>query len=57
MEKPTGQKKYLLELYRENIFDMRSKGYSYRQIVEFLESKGVIVSLNTIRNFLFRTNN
>ncbi|QBY45739.1 hypothetical protein ArsFIN_43500 (plasmid) [Arsenophonus nasoniae] len=52
VEKPLGQKTKLLDQYREELFSMRSKGYSYRQIVEFLARKDIIVSLNTVRNYL-----
>ncbi|HGJ5877893.1 MAG TPA: hypothetical protein ACHBZ9_02085 [Arsenophonus nasoniae] len=51
-EKPRGSKRDLLVAYKKDIFFMRSKGYSYQQIVDHLKDKELIVSISTVRKFL-----
>lgn len=51
LEKPRGVKQGLLEPYREEIERMRSEGFSYRQIAEWLEKKGVVVNKVTVGRF------
>ncbi|MDR5615235.1 hypothetical protein, partial [Arsenophonus sp.] len=38
--------------YKKDILFMRSKGYSYQQIVDYLKDKELIVSISTVRKFL-----
>ncbi|WP_147471322.1 hypothetical protein [Pseudomonas amygdali] len=52
-ERPRGgNKSEILEKYKTEIFSMRSKGFSYPQIVEFLKSKGFVVSVSLVSAFL-----
>lgn len=52
MEKPKGHKRNLLEPYRKEIEEMRLKGFSFQQIADWLQDKGLTVSKSTIRLFL-----
>ncbi|WP_205420306.1 helix-turn-helix domain-containing protein, partial [Pseudomonas savastanoi] len=37
---------------KKEIMDMRDNGYSYAQIAEWLNAKGVIVSVSTVHRFI-----
>ncbi|WP_338885773.1 hypothetical protein [Xenorhabdus sp. TH1] len=52
MEKPKGHKQNLLERYRAEIEEMRARGFSFQQIADWLQDKGLIVSKSTVRLFL-----
>ena len=54
MEKPSGFKRNQLEKFREDILALRKEGYSYRQIKEWLENKGVNVTSVTVNRFFLK---
>ncbi|WP_290609006.1 recombinase family protein [Arsenophonus sp. ENCA] len=54
MEKPMGAKTPLLEQFKSNIFEMRQKGYSYRQIADWLNKKGITVTPMTVNRFVLK---
>lgn len=47
-----GNKMELISQYRMDILNMRAQGFSYPQIVSWLGSKGVIVSVSSISRFV-----
>lgn len=47
-----GNKMELISQYRTDILKMRSQGFSYPQIVSWLNSSGVIVSVSSISRFV-----
>lgn len=57
MEKPRGAKLPLLEQYKDDIIEMRKKGYSYKQIADWLNNKGITVTPMTVNRFVMKNNN
>jgi hypothetical protein len=51
-EKPSGHKRGKLISFEKEILDLRACNYSYRQIVEFLKSKGCETSIPTVQRFV-----
>jgi intein-encoded DNA endonuclease-like protein len=54
MEKPSGFNRNQLEQFRGDILALRKEGYSYRQIKEWLEKKGVNVTSVTVNRFILK---
>jgi intein-encoded DNA endonuclease-like protein len=47
-----GNKADLILRYKEDILKMRFQGFSYPQIVSWLKSNGIIVSVSSISRFV-----
>ncbi|HGJ5856274.1 MULTISPECIES: hypothetical protein [Arsenophonus] len=52
MNKPKGHKRSLLKPYEKEMREMRERGFSFQQISDFLLTKKIIVSKDTVRLFL-----
>lgn len=51
-ESPMGKKKSLLSKHKTDIKELRERGYSLRQIVEWLKERNVVVSSTALNNFI-----
>ncbi|CNI08426.1 Uncharacterised protein [Yersinia kristensenii] len=51
-EKPSGQKRGQLLKFEKEILELRACDYSYRQIVDFLKTKGCKTSIPTVQRFI-----
>lgn len=51
-ESPMGKKRALLYKHEADIKELRERGYSLRQIVEWLEERNVVVSSTALNNFI-----
>ncbi len=49
---PRGRKRALMAPYKEELVNMRTKGFSYQQLAEWLAVKDIKVSKDTVRLFL-----
>lgn len=52
VQQPQGRKRPLLLKYEKDIRELRGKGYSLKQIVEWLKVHEVQVSATALNNFL-----
>lgn len=49
---PRGRKRALMAPYLGELIGMRTKGFSYQQLAEWLDLKDIKVSKDTVRLFL-----
>jgi hypothetical protein len=54
VQKPRGVKQRLLIVHKKEIMNMRDAGYSYTQIANWLEGKGVLISSATVCRFIIK---